>query len=335
MEILMDKVSLSVGSGGRISYNFVNDEILSRFSNTTLDILGDGANLENGLVVTTDTFTVHPPFFDGGNIGILSFCGMVNDLASMGAKPLFMTMGLVIEEGFSMAALRIILDDLKKYALEYDVKLVAGDTKVVEKGKMEGVHINITGIGKSILPYNLPLLDFESGDKVILTGPVGEHSIAVMKARGVIDFDGVISSDVAPLWGVVKALIDGGIKPKFIRDVTRGGLASVLNELAIAGKLKISIAEESIPVNQSVMTVCDIYGFDIYSLACEGRLVMAVSSEDESKTIEILRQHKVSEKSAVIGEIKDISEAIVILDTTYGGRIILDMPLGEVLPRIC
>lgn len=331
----MDKITLNLGSGGRASYQFITKEIISRFSNDTLDVLADGANLENGLVITTDTFTVYPPFFDGGNIGILSFCGMINDLASMAAKPLYMTMALVIEEGYDYSAIIAILDDLKRLSENYGVKLIAGDTKIVEKNKMEGVHINITGIGQRYLDYNLPSLTYERGDKIILTGPVGEHSISVLKAKGVINFDGVVNSDVAPLWDIVKALIDNGIKPKFIRDVTRGGLATVLNELSITGRMKIVVKEEDVPTNERVKALCDIYGFDIYSLACEGRMVIVVKDEEANKAISLLRCFDVSKSAAVIGETEEIGKVGVKLETAYGGQTVLDMPIGEVLPRIC
>lgn len=298
-------------------------------------MLADGANIEKDLVVTTDTFTVYPPFFDGGNIGILAFCGMINDLAAMAAEPLYMTMALVIEEGFDYDAVLTILDELERLSKRYNVKLVAGDTKIVEKGKMEGIHINITGIGRRYLDYTLPLQDYSEGDKIILTGPVGEHSIAVLKAKGTINFNGTVNSDVAPLWDVVKALIDNGIKPKFIRDVTRGGLATVLNELAMTGATKLVVEEERIPVNEKVQALCDIYGFDIYSLACEGRMVIVVAKDDGERALKVLKGINVSEKAAIIGEVVAKEGPIVLLQTAFGGQTILDMPLGEILPRIC
>ncbi len=333
--VTLSKISLSLGSGGKTSFRFISKEILSRFSNETLNVLADGANIENGLVVTTDTFTVYPPFFDGGNIGILAFCGMINDLASMAAMPLYMTMGLVIEEGFDYDTVIRVLEELKTLSEKYNVKLIAGDTKIVEKGKMEGLHINITGIGKRYINYELPVKTFSEGDKVILTGPVGEHSVSVLKAKGTINFDGTVNSDVAPLWDIVKALIDNGISPRFIRDVTRGGLATVLNELAMTGNAKVFVYEDHIPVNEKVMAVCDIYGFDIYSLACEGRMVIVVADNEAEKAVEILRAFGVSEKAAIIGEIKESGKPVVILETAFGGQNILDMPLGEILPRIC
>lgn len=331
----MSKISLSLGSGGKTSFKFINKEILSRFSNNVLDVLADGANIENNLVVTTDTFTVHPPFFDGGNIGILAFCGMINDLASMAAEPLYMTMALVIEEGFDYDTVITALDELQKLSQRYNVKLIAGDTKIVEKGKMEGIHINITGIGRRCLNYELPHKSYDVGDKIILTGPIGEHSVAVLKAKGTISFDGKIDSDVAPLWDNVKTVIDNGIMPKFIRDVTRGGLATVLNELSLTGQMRLSIKEDVIPINEKVKAVCEIYGFDIYSLACEGRMVIVVKDVDAEKAVSVLKRFESSKNAAIIGEVTALDKPLVVLDTSFGGKTVLDMPLGEILPRIC
>lgn len=331
----MDKISITVGSGGKKSQSFINSEILARFSNEKLNLLADGAHIDNNWIVTTDSFTVNPPFFDGGNIGILSICGMINDLASMGAEPRYMTMSLVIEEGFSLNDLRTILDSMKKITDEHNIQLVAGDTKVVEKGKLDGIIVNITGFGYKYKDIFLPARNYEAGDSIILTGPVGEHSISVLKGRGVVDFDGEILSDVAPLWKPVKRIIDEGIKVKFIRDVTRGGLSAVLNEFALFAKAKMEIFEDRIPVNEKVLAVCDVYGFDIYSLACEGRLVIIVGSKDCERALSILSKIDLTKDSKEIGRIVDLSSPLVILNTKFGGRIVLDMPVGEILPRIC
>lgn len=331
----MDKVLITVGSGGKKSQSFINSEIISRFSNEKLNILADGAHIDNNMVVTTDSFTVFPPFFDGGNIGVLALCGMINDLASMGAEPKYMTMSLVIEEGFNLDNLRKILDSMKKIADEHNIQLVSGDTKVVEKGKLDGIIINITGFGYRYKNIFLPARDYSIGDKIILTGPVGEHSIAVLKGRGVIEFEGEISSDVAPLWEPVKNLIDSNIKVKFIRDVTRGGLSAILNEFAFFSRTKLEIYENEIPVNEKVMSICDIYGFDIYSLACEGRLLMVVESKDAEDTLKCLSMNTLTKDSKIIGQVIETSEPLVILNTKYGGKLVLDMPVGEILPRIC
>jgi len=331
----MDKVLITVGSGGKKSQSFIKEEILSRFYNEKLAVLADGALIDNDIIITTDAFTVFPPFFDGGNIGKLAMCGMINDLASMGAEPKYMSMSLVIEEGFSLEKLRLILDEMKFYCEKFNIKLVSGDTKVVEKNKLEGLIINVTGIGKRYKNILLPQKVYKPGDCLVLTGPVGEHSIAVLRAKGVVNFDGNLNSDVAPLWEPVKALIDEGIKIKFIRDVTRGGLSAVLNELAIFANIKLEICEERIPVNDIVASVCEIYGFDIYSLACEGRLVIVVPEEDAKKTIEILKGFTLTEQSEVIGRVVETGKCMVVLNTVYGGKTILDMPLGEILPRIC
>lgn len=331
----MDKVLITIGSGGKKSQSFINSEILSRFSNEKLEILADGAHIENNLVITTDSFTVYPPFFDGGNIGILSLCGMINDLASMGAEPKYMTMSLVIEEGFSFSSLKMILDNMKNIADAHNIQLVAGDTKVVEKGKLDGIVINVTGLGYRYKNILLPSKNYSRGDRIILTGPVGEHSIAVLKGRGVVDFDGEILSDVAPLWKPVKRLIDEGINIKFIRDVTRGGLSAVLNEFAFFSKTKLEISEDKIPFNDKVLAVCDVYGFDIYSLACEGRMVIVVDSSDCDKALSILSKIEVTKNSKDIGVITDICSPLVVMNTRFGGKMILDMPTGEILPRIC
>ncbi len=329
------RVSLSLGSGGKISFDFVKKEIISRFSNPILDTLGDGANVFDNLVVTTDNFTVHPEFFDGGNIGVLAFCGMINDLASMAAKPLYMTMGLVIEEGYDFYKLIKIIDDIKALSDKFEVKLICGDTKVVEKGKMEGIHIAITGIGKRLTDYPLPSKEYNNGDKIIITGALGEHTISVLKAKGVIDFQGIVNSDVAPLYPLVEALVKGGVSPKFLRDITRGGFSAVLNELSYIGNLHIEIEEENIPVNKQVVAICEIYGYDIYSLACEGRMIVVVDNKDVDKALAILKDIEIARESEVVGEIIKSDKPLVVLKTQYGGRTVLDMPLGEILPRIC
>lgn len=331
----MDKVQITIGSGGKKTQSFINNEIISRFSNEKLEILADGAHIDNNIVITTDSFTVYPPFFDGGDIGMLSVCGMINDLASMGAEPKFMTMSLIIEEGFSFSDLKTILDSMKKITDNYMIQLVAGDTKVVEKGKLDGIIINVTGIGYRYRDILLPAKDYKVGDKIILTGPVGEHSVAVLKGRGIVEFEGEIMSDVAPLWDPVKELIDANLKIKFIRDVTRGGLSAVLNEFAFFSKTKLEIYEDEIPINEKVLSICDIYGFDIYSLACEGRLVIIVDSEDAENALDCLSRNNHTKDSKIIGQIIELSKPLVIVNTQYGGRIIMDMPTGEILPRIC
>ncbi len=331
----MDKVRITVGSGGKKTQYFINNEIISRFSNEKLNILADGAHIDNNMVITTDSFTVYPPFFDGGDIGMLSVCGMINDLASMGAEPKFMTMSLIIEEGFPFIDLKNILDSMKKITDKHNIQLVAGDTKVVEKGKLDGIIINVTGIGYRYRDIFLPAKEYKVGDKVILTGPVGEHSVAVLKSRGIVEFDGEIISDVAPLWDPVRKLIDANVRVKFIRDVTRGGLSAVLNEFAFFSKTKIEIYEDEIPINEKVLSICDIYGFDIYSLACEGRLVIVVDSEDVENTLYLLSQNDLTRDSKIIGRIIELSKPLVIMNTQYGGKIIMDMPSGEILPRIC
>ncbi len=331
----MNNVSLSLGSGGKVSFNFIKNEILKRFSNPILDALGDGANISENLVVTTDNFTVYPEFFEGGNIGILAMSGMINDLASMAARPIFMTMGLVIEEGYGYENLTEILDDMKVLAERYNVKLICGDTKVVEKGKMEGIHISMTGIGTRMVGYKLPLKEYSVGDRIILTGSLGLHTISVLKAKKAIEFQGSVCSDVAPLFDIVDALISEGIKPKFIRDVTRGGFSAVVNELSYLGGMRIEIDESYVPEDPMVKAICDIYGFDIYSLACEGRMVIVVSEEESEKAVSVLKNINVSKNSAVVGEITDLGKPLVILKTAFGGKTILDMPLGEILPRIC
>lgn len=331
-------ITLSHGAGGRIARDLINKYIKKYFSCEELDKMEDGAvvrfNSKTG-VITTDSFVISPPFFSGGDIGKLSICGTINDLSAMGAKPIYLTCAFILEEGFKLTDFEKILKSMSKTAKEAGVKIVAGDTKVVQKNKGDLIFINTTGYGELINPsLKISASNAKPGNKVIITGNIGEHEIAILKDREGLSFEAKIKSDCAPLNHLIEKLIKSGIKINAMRDPTRGGLAGILNEIAISSKVSIVIEENKLPISRPVMAACSIMGFEPWYLANEGKMVIIVEKKHVQKAIEILKKDKYGKNSIIIGEvIKGIGK--LILKTKIGGEKILLMPEGEQLPRIC
>jgi hydrogenase expression/formation protein HypE len=333
-----DIITLSHGAGGRLSRELINGYVKKYFSCRELDKLEDAAiiklNSKTG-IITTDSFVISPPFFSGGDIGKLSVCGTINDLSAMGAKPLYLTCGFILEEGLKISDFEKILKSMSETAAQSDVKIVTGDTKVVQKNKGDLIFINTTGFGEPLRPeLKISASNAKTGDKVIVTGNIGEHEIAVLKDREGLSFEADIKSDCAPLNGMIKKLLDADVNMHAMRDPTRGGLAGVLNEIAADSKVNILIEEEKLPVSKTVKAACAIMGFEPWYLANEGKMVIILEEKDAIKAIRILQKHKYGKNSKIIGEVKK-GNGRLILKTRIGGEKILLMPEGEQLPRIC
>ncbi len=330
-------IKLGHGGGGLLTGEFIDKEIVSRFGDGPLKGLPDGALLpaiDGRIVFSTDSFVVNPFFFPGGNIGDLAVHGTVNDIAVSGGEPLWLSLGLILEEGLEIDKLRTVLDSIKRAADDCGVKIVTGDTKVVAKGQCDGMYINSAGIGKALSPFDLNLDSVKTGDKVIVSGPVGDHGMAVMGAREGLLGDSLLKSDCAPVHRLVKALLPFAGDVRFMRDPTRGGLAAVLNEVVNRQNFGISLTEESIPFSPEAGGVAELLGFDLLHVASEGRMVCICSSEVADDIISVWQQMPEGVKCAVIGETGS-EQGRVVLETVIGGRRIIDVPQGELLPRIC
>jgi len=331
-------ITLAHGAGGRLARKLINDYIKKYFKSEKLSKLEDGALINinsKSYVITTDSFVISPLFFSGGDIGKLSVCGTVNDLAAMGAKPEYLTCGFILEEGLKFSDFEKILKSMSKTAKEAGVEIVTGDTKVVQKNKGDKIFINTTGVGRIIKPsLKISASNAKPGDVVIISGNIGEHEIAVLKDREGLSFQAKIKSDCAPLNNMIEQLILSGVKIKSMRDPTRGGVASILNEIAETSKISIVIEEEKLPVSKPVLAACSIMGFEPLSLANEGKMVIIVDKKDAEKAIKNLKKHKYGKNSRIIGYVKKGDGNLILKTRTAGERIVL-MPEGEQLPRIC
>jgi len=324
------KIDMSYGSGGKQTGNLINDIFLKHFDNKTLNKLEDAAvlNVSGNIAYTTDSFVVTPLFFRGGDIGKLAICGTVNDLSMMGAVPKYLTAGFIIEEGAEIETIDTIAQSMAQAAMEAGVKIVAGDTKVIEgKG---GIYINTSGIGEIIKP-GISISNCHEGDVIILSGYLGEHHAAILSSR--MGIENSIASDCAPLSSIVKSLIDENINVRCMRDVTRGGLATVLNEAAEHSGCAIEICEEDIPVSKEVQGFCDILGLDPLYMANEGKMIAVVPVQEADKALGIIRDNKYGKNAAVIGRM--MGGKGVILKTRLQGTRSIDVLYGEGLPRIC
>ncbi len=330
-------ISLAHGSGGKLMHDLIKGLFLSKFDNPLLSNLSDSAILNiagTKLAFTTDTYVVKPIFFPGGDIGKLAVCGTVNDLSVMGAKPLCLSCGLVIEEGFEYEMLEKVIDAMKVAACDAGIEIVTGDTKVVEKGKCDGLFINTSGVGV-VEKKVLSLEDIQIGDKVIINGGIGEHGIAVLSAREDLGLDSNIESDCASLNGLVSKIINSSDKVRFMRDPTRGGLATTLNEIVDRKDFGIIIDEEKIPIKDYVKGTCELLGFDPLYIANEGKVVIVVAAEDASRVIDGMRGEPLGKDAEIIGEVVSQHKGKVCMKTLSGGTRIVDMLTGEQLPRIC
>ena len=335
---MSDYISLNQGSGGMLTHELIEKVFVKRFG--MAEPLTDSAILqESGLILvfTTDSYVVDPLFFPGGNIGKLAICGTVNDLAVSGAEPRYIAASFIIEEGFPEKDLVVIAESMAEEALKAGVKIVTGDTKVVDKGKCDKLFITTSGIG--ILHPGMEHISsgrqIKPGDKLIVNGSLGNHSIAVLGARNKLNFSTPVISDCASLNHLIQSVLQNCKEILFMRDLTRGGLATVLNELAGMIKSGIEIHEASVPVDDPVKGLCEMLGFDPLYLANEGKVLIVVGAGEENRALDILRSDPLGKYSEIIGEIVTDKRNLVVLNTSIGGKRILDMLSGQQLPRIC
>ena len=331
-------VMLAHGGGGKLTHQLIEELFLPLFSNTWLASRHDGAVLDWGarkLAFTTDSYVVRPLFFPGGDIGTLAVNGTVNDLAVCGAQPLYLSAGFILEEGFPMTDLRRVAESMGRAAGEAGVKLVTGDTKVVDRGKGDGLYINTAGIGIVRAGGVIAPASVRPGDAILLSGDIGRHGIAIMAVREGLAFESAIESDCASVAGLVMALIEAGIEIHCMRDLTRGGLASALVEIAEAARLHIGIHETAIPVREDVRGACEILGFDPLYVANEGRFVAFVPVCDAERALASMRAHPLGAGASLIGTVTEGPAGQVTMRSSIGAGRIVDMLSGEQLPRIC
>jgi len=326
-------VTIAHGNGGEENNELIKNIFYKHFKNEILEKSEDAAVIENGkLAFTTDSFTVSPLFFPGGDIGKLAVCGTCNDLAMMGAKPKYMTCSVIIEEGFATRDLEKIVKSMKKELEINGAIVVSGDTKVVPKGSVDKLFINTTGIGE-IEHAGISASNIKEGMSILVSRDVGTHGATIFAAREGIELESSLQTDCASLYPQVKALIDAGIKLVAVRDATRGGVSAVLNEWAKASDICIEIEEESVPVQEEVRGICEMLGFEAVDLANEGTFVLAVNEDDTSKALDILQQ--THQSASILGKATLQHKTKVILNSSWGTKRFLDLPTGELLPRIC
>ena len=371
-----DRIVLAHGGGGRLTHQLIEKIFMPAFANDALEQRHDGAVLSvsgSRLAFTTDSFVVRPLIFPGGNIGDLAINGTVNDLAMCGARPLYLSAGFILEEGLEMETLRVVVNSMQQAAAKANVKLVTGDTKVVDKGKGDGIFINTSGIGvieefpglatsarpgaptvtgerekNSGVPDVSPILrdvgtrqpaigpaSVQPGDVVIVSGDLGRHGIAILSVREGLEFESPILTDCANVWPAVEALLNAGIEIHCLRDLTRGGLATTLNEIASDRNVCINVEESLIPVEETVQSACEILGLDPLYVANEGRFAVFVPAEQSDIALNVLKKVEVSEASVRVGSVEESPGRTVILQSRIGGNRVVDMLSGEQLPRIC
>ena len=336
------KILLAHGSGGRLSHELVGKEFLPPWANPILDQLNDSAvfSLSSDgsgprLAFTTDSYVVKPLFFKGGDIGRLAVCGTVNDLAMVGAEPLYLSASFVIEEGLPLSTMRAVVRSMREAAAEAGVHIVTGDTKVVEGGAADGLFVNTAGLG--VVPPGVEIGGGRAqvGDAVILSGSIGDHGIAVLSQREGLEFDSPVASDVAPLNRLVAAMLAASRNVHVLRDPTRGGLATTLNEIAGQSGVAVHIEEGNIPLKDGVWAACEMLGFDPLHVANEGKLVAMVAPQDAEGVLAAMRATRYGEEAAIIGEVAAEPTGKVLMRTNIGGTRIVHMLVGEMLPRIC
>jgi hydrogenase expression/formation protein HypE len=330
-------ITLAHGAGGKATRDLVEALFLEELGNDTLAALGDAAVVPGAgrLALTTDAYVVHPLVFPGGDIGELAVNGTVNDLAMAGARPLWLTAGFVIEEGFPVAGLRSIAASMGVAARAAGVAIAAGDTKVVERGKADGLYVVTAGIGSVADGVDLGPAHVRPGDRVLLSGTLADHGMAVMVARGDLALEAEIESDTAPVHELAAALVALGSRLRWMRDPTRGGLATALNELAEAAGVAVVLDEASLPVRPAVKAACEILGIDPLYVANEGKLIAIVAADAADDALAALRAHALGRDAVIVGEVREEPEGLVLLDTALGGSRIVDMLVGDPLPRIC
>jgi len=330
------QIQLSHGGGGEETNSLIHDLFYRYFSNDVLIAAEDAAVLEvkNRIAFTTDSFTVSPIFFNGGNIGKLAIAGTVNDLAMMGAKPLYLSSAFMIEEGFYLDDLETIVKTMAEELKRSGAKIVCGDTKVVPKGAVDQIFINTSGIGE-IKKEGISANNLHEGDVIIVSGDVGRHGAAILMEREGLGISGDLQSDCATLWPAVQALIDSNVAISALRDATRGGLSAVLNEWAKQSKVCLEIEEASVPVDEAVQGICELFGFEAFDFANEGTFIIAVPQQHAVMAVQALQRVDVTSNATIIGQVSMKKEGKVILHSLYGSSRYLDLPKGELLPRIC
>jgi len=331
-------VLMAHGGGGKLMHQLLESVFGKAFSNPILDTRHDSAqfNVPPGkLAMTTDSYVVRPLFFPGGDIGSMAVHGTVNDLAMSGARPLYLSCAFIIEEGLPMETLWRVVCSMRDAAKLCGVQIITGDTKVVDKGKGDGLFINTTGLGVMEHARRISPQDVQPGDAVLISGDLGRHGMAIMAEREGLQFESTIESDSAPVHEPVLELFQEGIEVHCLRDLTRGGLASALNEIAEAAGVKIAVTQTAIPVREDVHAACEMLGLDPLHVANEGRLVAFVAARDAERALQILRRHRVSAGAVLIGQVVERAAPLVTIKSAIGASRILDMPSGEQLPRIC
>lgn len=333
-----ERVLLSHGGGGLRTQELIRNLLLPALSNPILDRLDDAACLTlpgTELALTTDSYVVDPLFFPGGDIGRLAACGTINDLAMQAAEPLYMTLSLILEEGLAVADLKQLLGSFAQVLNETGVRVVTGDTKVVERGKGSGVFINTAGLGIRRFAGSGSAAAARPGDAVLITGTIGDHGMAVMSRREGLRFESEIVSDVAPLWPMIRLLLEAVPEIHSMRDPTRGGLTAALCDIAQASRVAIRVREQAVPVNPAVRGACGLLGLDPLNVANEGKAVIVLPAEHAGRALNLLRAHSLGRQAAIIGNVGDSPAGAALLRTAIGGERILAVPVGEELPRIC
>lgn len=333
-----DKVLLAHGGGGTLSHQLIQKMFFSQFDNELLNVQHDGAVFEvdgSKYAFTTDSYVVQPIFFPGGDIGELAVNGTVNDLAVCGAKPLYISVGFIIEEGFAMTELWRIVRSMKRAAEVAGVKIITGDTKVVDRGKGDKIFINTSGVGKVYNDVEISPKNCKIGDVIIISGKIAEHGIAIMSAREGLEFETTVRSDTAALNSLVDVMLRASKNIHVMRDPTRGGITSSLNEIATSAGVGIEIDELKIPINENVKAACEILGFDPLYVANEGKLIAFIDENDAEKVLRAMKNHPLGNNASIIGNVVQEHKGRVIMRTSIGSTRIVDMISGEQLPRIC
>jgi hydrogenase expression/formation protein HypE len=333
-----ERITLAHGAGGKATQTLVEAIFLEQFRSPELEPLEDAARLQiDGarLAFTTDSYVVSPLFFPGGNIGDLAINGTVNDLAVSGATPLYLSVGMILEEGFPVADLERIVASMSAAAKVAGVHIVTGDTKVVQRGKADGCYINTAGVGVIRHPGDVGVACVKPGDAILVSGAIGDHGVTVMLARGELDIVADVASDTAPLNDIIASLLAAVPGVRAMRDATRGGVATVLNEIARAADVAVVLNESAVPVRTEVRGACEILGIDPLYVACEGRFVLVVAGDQAQAALEVLRAHPLGTQAAIVGRVAEDPPGLVLLNTAFGGTRIVDLLVGDPLPRIC
>lgn len=332
----MDTITLPYGGGGALTHELIAGLFVAAFKNKYLEQLDDSAVLalkKGDYAMTTDSYVVDPIFFPGGDIGKMAVCGTVNDLASCGAEPLYLTVGFILEEGLSYEDLKKVVMSMAKEAKKAGVQIVAGDTKVVPRGKVDKIFINTAGVG--LVRKRLDVKKIKAGDKILINGPIAQHGLSILLSREKFTYEAKIISDCNSLWPVVKFLLEANIDIHFMRDPTRGGISAATNEIAQACGRPFLLKEERIPVIASCKHLSEILGLELLDIANEGKMIFFIGASDADKALNILKKHPLGQKASIIGEVLSEKKPRVFLETFIGGKKILGMPMQEPIPRIC